>query len=445
GFSPPVPVHRRLPNGLGVTLVEKRGLPIVTFALLLNAGATTDPADQPGLASFTTQMMAEGTEHHTSQELANAFEFIGARLSTETRREVTMLSTETLTKHWTRALELVAEVAQHPTFPEHELERIRREHLTDLRRAKDDPTFVADQIMPGLIFGPQSPYGHPSLGTEDSVAAFSREDLVRQFQQFYGPAAATLVVVGDVSLEEVLQQAEAAFGNWNTRVPEHAAETAAGPGTELDPTTIYLVDKPGAAQSVIRAGHTTVPRQHEDYFGMTLLNFTFGGQFSARLNQNLRQDKGYSYGFHSSISWFREPSLMVAGGSVQTAVTRESVQETLNEFRDIHSARPVTDEEIAAAKAGMLLGYPAGFERSGQVLGHLVQLLIHGLPDDYFQTVTQKIEAVSLQDVQSAGSERVRPDQLKVLVVGDRQEVEPGLRELGLPLVILDSNGKPAG
>jgi zinc protease len=442
-FAPPVPVHRALPNGLSVTLVEKPGVPIVTFALLLNAGAITDPVDRPGLASFTTQMMPEGTERHTSQEIANAFEFIGARLSTDARREIAMLSTETLTKHWTRALELLAEVAQHPTFPEHELERIRREHLTDLRRAKDDPTFVAEQIMPGLVFGPQSHYGHSSLGTEESVAHFRRDDLVRHYQNFYGPAAATLVVVGDVTLDEVLRQAEANFGGWHTPVPQRTAVTTP-PAAEANPTTIYLVDKPGAAQSVIRAGHATVPRQHPDYFPLTLLNYTFGGQFSARLNQNLRQDKGYSYGFHSSISWFREPSLLVAGGSVQTAVTRESVQETLKDFREIHKDRPVTEEEIAAAKAGLLLGFPAGFERSGQVLGHLVQLLIHSLPDDYFQTVTDKISGVSLAEVHHVGAARVHPDHLKVLVVGDRQVVEPGLRELGFPLVILDHHGLPA-
>ena len=208
-------------------------------------------------------------------------------------------------------------------------QRIRREHLTDLRRAKDDPTFIAEQVMTGLIFGLQSPYGHPSVGTEASVAALTREDLVHQYQNLYGPAIATLLIVGDVNLEEVMRQAEAAFGSWNNSVSAPVAISTNGAGngtgngtgiksgTESDPATIYLVDKPGAAQSVIRAGHSSVHRQHEDYFGMTLLNYVFGGQFSARLNQNLRQDKGYSYGFHSSISWFRQLSLMVAENVVE--------------------------------------------------------------------------------------------------------------------------------
>jgi zinc protease len=440
-FMPPVPVRRQLPNGLGVTVVEKRGLPIVAFGLLLRAGAITDPQEQPGLAGFTAQMLAEGTESRTSQDIAAAFEFMGARLSTETRRESTILSTETLTKHWTTALDLVADLVMHPTFPGHELERVRREHLTDLRRAKDDPTFIADQIMPGLVFGRESRYGHAPHGTEASVAAFARDDLLRLFREYYGPAAATLIVVGDVSTDEVMEQAGAALGSWNVLVPDYGTETASTMAGQEAPTTIYLVDKPGAAQSVIRAGHATVSRNHSDYFRLLLLNYAFGGQFSARLNQNLRQDKGYSYGFHSSVSWYRQPSLLVAGGSVQTAVTRESVQETLWEFQDIRGPRPLSEEELEASRAGLLQGYPAGFERPSQILGQLIQLVMHDLPDDYFRTVSDKVAAVSLEEVRQAGLERVHPDHLKVLVVGDRRVVESGLRELGRPLTLLDSDG----
>ena len=176
-FTPPVPVHRALSNGLRVTVVEKKGVPIVAFALVVQAGAITDPVGLPGLASFTTQLLPEGTTTRSSQDIANEFEFIGARLSTETRKEVSLLSTETLSKHWDTALELMADVARNPTFPEHEVERVRREHLTDIRRGKDDPTFVAESIIPGLVFGPDSRYGHPSIGTESSVAAFTKSDL----------------------------------------------------------------------------------------------------------------------------------------------------------------------------------------------------------------------------------------------------------------------------
>ena len=445
-FSPPVPEHRTLSNGLRVTVVEKKSVPIVAFALMVNSGAITDPPDKPGLAFFTAQLLPEGTDSRSSQDIANAFEFIGARLSTESRKEVSLLSTETLGKHWVTALELMADVAQNPTFPEHEVERVRREHLTDIRRGKDDPTFVAERIIPGLVFGRDSRYGHPSIGTEESVAAFTRQDLAEHFRTHYGPATSSLVIVGDVTLDDAVAQAERVLGSWTTGTgPTGSSAGQQVSNSDTQPTTIYLVDKPGAAQSVIRAAHDTVPRDHADYSALTLLNFCFGGQFSARLNQNLRQDKGYSYGFHSGISWYREQSLLLAGGSVQTAVTRESVQETLKEFQDIQGGRPVTEDELEGAKAGMMLGYPAGFERPGQVLAQLINLLLHNLPDDYFRTFKDRITGVTLDNVRKTGKERVRPDGLKILVVGDRTSVEPGLRELDLPVVLLDSEGVELG
>jgi len=270
-----------------------------------------------------------------------------------------------------------------------------------------------------------------------------------------GPAEQSGLKLGDIllsmkghkvdSLRELTrllrQEFEAAFGGWSNPTAQQAS-----PGTDspdgLSPTTIYLVDHPEAAQSVIRAGHPTVPRNHPDYFALLTLNFVFGGQFSARLNQNLRQDKGYSYGFHSSISWYRQPSALIAGGSVQTDVTKESVQEVLREFQDIRGSRPLSAEELAAAQAGLLRGYPAGFERPAQVLGQMVQMVLHGLPNDYFRTVCDRLAAVSLDDVRQAAKERLQPDHLKLLVVGDRKVVEPGLRELDLPLVLLDADGQ---
>ena len=446
-FTPPAPLRHRLDNGLEIAVVEQQGLPVVCFGLLLKGGASADPADLPGLASFTAQMLTEGTINRTSQEIASAFEFLGAHLSADARREYTLLATETLSKHWTNALELMAEVAMHPTFPAHEIERVRRETLADLKRGKDDPAVVAERMMTGLVFRGETGYGHPIHGTEEALTALTREDVTKQFEQAYGPAGATLIVAGGVTFNEVKEQAQAILGDWQAESEASVSRNAqpswdtvsAGP---LADATVYLVDKPGAAQSVIRAMHTTIPRRHEDYFGLLLLNYSFGGQFSARLNQNLRQEKGYSYGYNSGILWQQASSLLYAGGSVQTAVTKESVAETLREFKDIHSNRPVTATELEAAKAGILQGYPASFERPGQIMSHLLQLVLFDLPNDYFNTVRPRVQAISLEDVHRIGAERIRPGELSVLVVGDRENVESGLRELGIPLVLLDEDGE---
>ena len=260
-----------------------------------------------------------------------------------------------------------------------------------------------------------------------------------QFSRDYSPANANLIVVGDVSIDEVVKRAEAVFGSWTVGGPSANGHAVATPSNGT--ATSYLVDRPGASQSVIRALDTTIPRLHPDYLGLTLMNYAFGGQFSARLNQNLRQDKGYSYGYQSHVQWFRGPSLMLAGGAVQTEVTKESVFETLKEFNEVRSTRPISEEELENAKASVLRSFPANFERPGSIMGQILQMVQFGLPDDYLQTVRSSVEAVTLDDVHRITQELIRPDQLKILVVGDRQQVETGLRELDIPTVILNLDG----
>ena len=437
-FNPPTPTRTKLSNGMGISVIEQRGMPIVAFGVLMDAGASRDPEKLPGLAGFTAQMLPEGTTTKTSQEIAQAFEFIGSRISADGRREYTLLSAETLTKHWPTGLELTADLVLNPNFPDHEIERVRREHLTELRRGKDEPNAVAEQLMAGLVFQKGSGYGHPLSGTEKSIAALTRDDIASQFSRDYTPANANLIVVGDVSIDEVAKRAEVVFGRWKGG-PSANGRSVVEPS--IGTATIYLVDRPGAPQSVIRALNTTIPRLHPDYLGLTLMNYAFGGQFSARLNQNLRQEKGYSYGYQSHVQWFRSSSLMLAGGSVQTEVTKESVFETLKEYNEVRGSRPISEEELENAKASVLRSFPANFERPGAIMGQVLQMVQFGLPDDYLQTVRANVEAVTLDDVHRVTQELVRPDQLKILVVGDRQQIETGLRQLDLPTVVLDADG----
>ena len=439
-FTPPLPTRDRLPNGVGITVVEQRGMPIVAFGLLLGSGASADPANLPGLMGLVGHMLPEGAAGKSSQQIANDFEFIGARLSVDSRREYSLVSTETLSKHWASALEMMGEVILSPDFPQHELDRVRREHLTDLRRSKDEPNVIAERLIAGLVYPAGSGYAHPVSGTESSVQAITRDDLVGQFARSYRPEHAHLLVVGDVEREEVMRRAAAILGQWNGR--PHPNPLPEGEGTLGDsPAAIYLVDRPGAPQSVIRAVHSLVPRRHPDYFPLLLANYSFGGQFSARLNQNLRQDKGYSYGYMSSIQWHRHASMLAAGGSVQSNATGESVYETLKEFREVGGERPITAEELANAKDGLLRAYPASFERPASVLGQLVAMEQFGLPDDYFRTVRPSIDAVTLDDIHRVSAAHIRPGNLQVLVVGDRASVEGPLSELGLPLVNLTEDG----
>lgn len=441
-FVPPAPERARLANGMEIIAVNKPDLPLVSFALMARAGATGDPVHLPGLSSFTTTMMDEGTASRTSQEISTAFEHIGSRLGSEARKELTLLTAETLGRHWIYALGLVADVARNANFPENELERVRRERLTDLRRAKDDAGFLADSNFGTLVFGAASPYAHSNLGNESSVANTQRADMVARHGESMRPDRLCLLVAGDIDIDAATAAAQEHFGDWRAPSESVAGIDSGVLGQGANGPRIYLIDKPGAAQSVIRAGMPLVDRSHEDHMAISVLNYAFGGQFSARLNQNLRQDKGYSYGYNSGISWYNAPSLLSAGGSVQSAVTGEALVETLKEFSDISGERPLTVEELDDAKNGLRLGYPAGFERPAQLLTQLVTLAQFGLPDDHFRTFEERLGGVNLAETHRVGAEYLGLNRLAVLVVGDREQVEGPLRDLGYGLTVLDAEGE---
>ena len=440
-FTPPIVQRERLANGVGVMVVKKRGLPAVAFSMFLPTGGAADPTTLPGLASMTGTMLQEGTESRSSRQIAGEIEFIGTQLSVETAREQTSLEMSTLTREWPRALDLVADLLQNPAFPDDELARVRSRRLGGLRRLRDDPTALAGRESTALLYGKDSAYGHPISGTEASVVAMTSDEIRVHFQGNFGLSGAVLAVVGDVTLEDVVELAERSFGGWIESRPQSSGwdiEDRTRPNT----TTIYLLDKAGAAQSVIRAGLLGVPRDQADYFPLVVLDHVFGGQFTARLNMNLRQDKGYSYGYRSGIDWYRGSSLLVAGGAVETAVTAPAVRETLREFEVIRGGRPVTQKEFKAAKTALLRQFPSTFETPWQVLRHLAPMVQFGLPDDYLATYSTNVEAVSLANVRRVANEHVDHHRLTILVVGDRSAIEPELRDLGLPLVMIDSEGR---
>ena len=365
-FTPPVPRRERLSSGLDILHVENPALPLVALGLVLRRGAAGDPADRPGLAHMTASLLTEGTASRSSRQIADEMEYVGSSMDSDASREHAVLSAETLSSHWPKALEIMGDVVKNATFPPEELDRLRNERLADLARISDDPASIAQRAARALLYGPRSRYGHPVIGTKQSVEALSREELVGQFERSYGPEVATLIVVGDVQMDDLMSKAEEYLSGWTRPVPEpqHGLDSDEAPAS---PTTIFLADKPGAAQSVIRAGHTTIPRHDPDYVTMTMLNYAFGGQPTARLFMNLRQDKGYSYGYYSSIEWLTGPSALFAGGSVQTDVTKEAVVETLKEFADIRGQRPLTKEEFTASRDGMLRSFPSQFETQGQI------------------------------------------------------------------------------
>ena len=441
-FQPPIPQRHVMSNGMQLLVMEKQEIPMVAFGVVLKTGAANDPNKLPGLASFTSAMIQEGTTSRSSEGIADEFEFFGSQLQVSTGREYTVVGTESLAREFPRAIELVSDVLLHPTFPNEELSRVGKERLTAVRRRRDDPTAMADLLMPALLYGRESALGHPASGTAELFDMVVRDDLVNHYGAAYGPQVATLAVVGDISADEVLKLAEQHLGPWQAVNPTEAQGAADPVISNGNPSKLYLLDKSGAAQSVIRTGSFGVPRSHPDYFAHVLFNHLFGGQFTSRLNKNLRQDKGYSYGYRSWFEWHRQSSLFMAGGGVQTEVTKEALQETLREFEEIKSSRPVSDEEFHIARDGLLRQFPSSFESCGQILQQLAQIVWHDLPDDYYRSFSENLEAVTLSDVQRVAEERVKEQPL-IMVVGDRANIEEGLTTFGLPIQLVDYDGRP--
>jgi zinc protease len=438
-FRPPTPRRITLSNGLDLLFVERREVPTIAAAVYFPGGAVTDPPERPGLSSFTSRLLTEGTKNRTSMQIAEEGDFIAARPSVGVDREDFVASTEVLTRHWPKALELLTDIIENPIFPDHEVERVRKERLTDLRRLKDDPNAIAERVSNGLLYGRDTAHGHPISGREDSVEAMVRAELVDQHESVFLRGNPTFLVVGDIDGDEVARQLDASFARWR---PIANMFNIVSVDADRQPTTIYLIDKPGAAQSVISAGQLTVPRLHPDYMPLTVMNMAFGGQFTARLNMNLREDKGYTYGYRSRFDWRRSKSNFSAGGSVQTAVTKEALLETLKEFRELHAERPLGEDEFEKSRMGLIRGYPPTFETPGQVLRRLMDIVHYGLPDDYFTHQVERLEQVTLADAHRVAAEHVDPDCLSIVVVGDRAVIEPGLRELDLPIVHLDYEGR---
>ncbi|MGE0056931.1 MAG: M16 family metallopeptidase [Dehalococcoidia bacterium] len=439
-FEPPVPQRLTVAGKYDLLVVEKREVPLVAAGVYFPGGSVLDPADKPGLTAFMGRLMTEGTRNRSSMDIADEGDFIAARPAVGVDREDIIISTEALTRHWPKALELLADVLLNPTFPENEVDRVRRERLTDLRRLKDDANAIADRVENGLLYGRDTPHGHPISGREESVEAFTRDEVVQQHQRLILEGKPTFFVVGDIDAATATQQLEDAFG-------AHPFKDSAPAPATIDATrqatTIYLVDKPGAAQSVISASQLSVERTHADYVPLVVMNMVFGGQFTSRLNMNLREDKGYTYGYRSRFDWRQTNSGYSAGGAVQTAVTKESLIETLKEFRELHADKPVTADEFERARLGIIRGFPPSFETPGQVLRRLLDLVHYGLPDDYFSHHVSRLTNVSLEDVHRVSAGHVDPSMLSIIVVGDRKVIEPGLLELNLPIVHLDYEGRP--
>lgn len=440
-FSLPPIEKAKLSNGLEVWTVRQPELPIVSMNMVFKTGGTFEPAAKSGVSSLTATLLDDGTKTRSALDIENQLQAIGASLNANTGWDSTGVSLSSLTKNLDAALDIYADVIVNPSFPETELETVRRRTLVGFTQRKSNPNAISGIVYDRVLYGKDHPYGRQLSGDETTIKNLSRADLVGYYESTYRPNNAVLIVVGDVEGKKLLPKLEKAFANWKVGdVPNGALPTA----QTREKAGIYLVDRPNSAQSVVSIGQIGVARDNPDYFPLQVMNSILGGQFSARVNMNLREDKGYTYGARTGYVYRRGAGPFSASADVQTAVTKESVAEFLKELRGIRGEIPVTAKELDYNKQSLIRAYPRGFETVGQISGQLSNLVIYGLPDSYFNDFISKVNAVTLEDVNRVANKYLTPDKLAIVVVGDRKAVEPGLKELGFDLQILDMEGNPA-
>jgi predicted Zn-dependent peptidase len=408
-------------------MVEMHETPVIELAMIVNSGAATDPAGQFGVAHFTAEMLDEGAGSRSALELSDAVDFLGASLSTSSSFDASQIRLHSLSSKIDDALPLFADVTMRPTFPETELARLRQERLTTLMQLRDNPSQLASAAFARVLYGPAHRYGTPVMGTEATNTRLASADLKAFYAAHYHPANATLLVVGDVAPGAFLPQLERAFGAWPARpVPARPSWPDPSPAERR---RVFLLDKPGAAQSEIRIGALGVARTTPDYFPITVMNTILGGSFSSRLNMNLRERNQFSYGASSSFAMRRMTGPFVAAAGVQTDKTSEALQEFFKELQGM--SEPVPAGELTRVKNLEALSFPSSFETTRDVASHLTELVVHGLPESFLTGYVRSIQSVTAADVQRAARQYLASARFVTVIVGDRSKIEAPLRASG--------------
>lgn len=444
-LGPPKPltlpqvVERVLPNGLRLLIVEHHELPIADFILVVRSGTESDPAGREGVASLTAAMLDEGAAGRTSVQIADQAAFLGVELTTASGWDASRITLHAPTAQLDSALTLFADVALRPTFAAAEFERLRKERLTQILQIRDRAPVIADLAFSSLLYGENHPYGRWQSGTEASVTAATRTDLQRFYDTHYRPNNTTLIVVGDVQPDDVEARMQKLFGTWQRGdVPKPAFTTA----QKLNATTVYLIDKPGAPQSSFRIGSVGVARSTQDFFPLQVLNTVLGGSFTSRLNQNLRETKGYTYGAFSGFAMRQAAGPFTARAEIVAAKSDSALIEFMKELHTIRDTVPTP--ELEKAKQYLQLQLPSQFETTTDIAQNLVSVALYALPLDYFNGYAQKIGAVTQADVVRVARQYVTPDNFAVVIVGDRKTIEEGIRAVDVGTVeIRDLTGRP--
>jgi zinc protease len=430
-----------LANGADLIISEKHDLPLVSFSItFLGGGDQLEPAGREGVASLTAALLSEGTKTRDGDTLSNALQLLGTTVTANVGGESGSISFVSTTAKFPATLDILADMLLNPTFPPTGLDRLRGQRLVALTQARAQPAAIAGRVFPRILYGATHPYGR--LVTEESLKAITRDDVVAFHKAYFQPGRALIAVVGDTTpaaVRPIIEKALAAWTRAGTR-PSFTFPPVDAPRA----TTIFLVDKPGAAQSTFAIGRPGPPRNTPDFFPLQVMNTILGGMFQSRLNANIREEKGYSYGVSSNFAFGKGPGAFRAGGDIVTAKSDAALVEFMKELRGIAGGRPITDDELSTAKDALVQRLPATFASVSSVNNALTTLWTQSLPDDYYQQYAKRIAAVTKDDVVRVAGQYVTTDRFAIVIVGDRSTIEAPLKATGIaPIAIYDLEGNP--
>ncbi|MBW7888327.1 MAG: insulinase family protein [Bacteroidetes bacterium] len=430
-----------LSNGLKILLAERHSVPVVNFNLQVDAGYAADQFILPGTASFTLDMMDEGTKTRNALQISDELAMLGANLSTGANSDNCIVTLSSLKANLDKSLNIFADVILNPSFPKEDIERIRQQRLAGIQREKVSPIQMALRVFPKLLYGEHHAYGTPLTGSgnEQSVSQIKREDLEKFHSAWFKPNNATLIVVGDITMKELKPMLEKLFKAWK---PGDVQKIKISEVKQKEKSTVFIVNKPGALQSIIFAGNITVPTNNKDELAIQAMNKALGGMFTSRMNMNLREDKHWSYGAQTLIFNTKGERPFITYAAVQTDKTKESMVEVKKELSQIISDKPVTQDEFNTVQTKTILELSGMWETNNAVMGSLSNINRFGYPDDYYSTYAKKVAALKYNDVKNSAKEVVYPNQTVWVIVGDRAKIEQGIKDLNFGEVkYLDADG----
>jgi zinc protease len=429
----------KLANGAELIVSEKHDLPLVSFSISFLGGSDQfEGADRRGVGSLAASMMSEGTKTRNGDDLSNALQLLGTNVSVGIGGESGSIGFVSTTASFSATLDILADMLVNSTFPPEALERLRAQRLVALNQAKAQPGSIAGRVFPRVLYGDAHPLGQSP--TEQTVKAITRADVVDFHQRYFKPGRALVTIVGDVTPAAIRPVIEKGLAGWAPGGDRPAFSFPPLPAAK--PTTIYLIDKPGSAQSTFALGLPGPPRSTPDYYALQVMNTILGGMFQARLNANIREEKGYSYGVSSGFGFGKGPHPFRTGGDIVGEKSDAALIEFMKELRGILGARPVTGEELKTAKESLVQRLPGTFASVGAINGALIGLWLQSLPDNYYLQYTKLVMAITADEVVRVAKKYLDLDHMAIVIVGDRKNIEEPLRATKVaPITYLDIDG----